>query len=271
MHVFINFVNFLCFQVRSRDELILQLRAEMKTAEQKHRGTQKQVRWLVCVHFSGCVMQFLEIKKYNLEKWKLHVFPFKTAYLAVFKQYFMKKALSFLYYVLLFEFEICLRAFNSLLQFFFIFLSYAEARFSDHPYFFNTSLLYTHRVAHIYSREVPKPAAVFYCWLSSSSIRAMGGVAPCSKALRKLELRKRESLLIHAVPTFSQLVLRLNWETLWLKPDTHFLVTATPSLSLLSVWVCIVSQRKAFLVSILFNFHLFFSFFWLRWQLWRKR
>lgn len=78
----------------------------------------------------------------------------------------------------------------------------------------------------------------------------MGGVAPCSKALRKLELRKRESLLIHAVPTFSQLVLRLNWETLWLKPDTHFLVTATPSLSLLSVWVCIVSQRKAFLVSI---------------------
>lgn len=123
--------------------------------------------------------------------------PFKTAYLAVFKQYFMKKALSFLYYVLVFGFEICLRAFNSLLQFFFIFLSYAEARFSDHPYFFNTSLLYTHRVAHIYSREVPKPAAVFYCWLPSSSIRAMGGVAPCSKALRKLELRKRESLLIH--------------------------------------------------------------------------
>lgn len=121
MHVFINFVNFLCFQVRSRDELILQLRAEMKTAEQKHRGTQKQVRWLVCVHFSGCVMQFLEIKKYNWEKWKLHVFPFKTAYLAVFKQYFMKKALSFLYYVLLFGFEICLRAFNSLLQFFLFF------------------------------------------------------------------------------------------------------------------------------------------------------
>ncbi|XP_004546577.3 uncharacterized protein LOC101464292 [Maylandia zebra] len=30
-------------EVRSRDELILQLRAEMKTAEQKHRGTQKQV------------------------------------------------------------------------------------------------------------------------------------------------------------------------------------------------------------------------------------
>ncbi|XP_065327722.1 trichohyalin-like [Pelmatolapia mariae] len=30
-------------EVRSRDELILQLRAEMKTAEQTHRGTQKQV------------------------------------------------------------------------------------------------------------------------------------------------------------------------------------------------------------------------------------
>ncbi|XP_044196214.1 trichohyalin-like isoform X2 [Thunnus albacares] len=30
-------------EVRSRDQLILQLRAEMKTAEQKHQGTQKQV------------------------------------------------------------------------------------------------------------------------------------------------------------------------------------------------------------------------------------
>lgn len=194
---------------------------------------------------------------------KLHIWPFLSSIL-------WKR--RFLFYIMFWFLGLKFVLGLSILSYiFFIFLSYAEARFSDHPYFFNTSLLYTHRVAHIYSREVPKPAAVFYCWLPSSSIRAMGGVAPCSKALRKLELRKRESLLIHAVPTFSQLVLRLNWETLWLKPDTHFLVTATPSLSLLSVWVCIVSQRKAFLVSILFNFHLFFSFFWLRWQLWRKR
>ncbi|XP_051796416.1 trichohyalin-like [Acanthochromis polyacanthus] len=34
-------------EVRSRDQLILQLRAEMKTAEQKHQGTQEQVTALV--------------------------------------------------------------------------------------------------------------------------------------------------------------------------------------------------------------------------------
>lgn len=185
----------------------------------------------------------------------------------------MKKAVSFSYYVLVFWFEICLRAFNSLLQFFFLtFLSYAEARFSDHPYFFNTSLLYTHRVAHIYSREVPKPAAVFYCWLPSGSIRAMGGVAPCSKALRKLELRKRESLLIHVCcahifPAGPETKLGNSLTQTW-----HSLFGYCHPLTVFSVCLGVmVSQRKAFLVSILFNFHLFFSFFWLRWQLWRKR
>lgn len=83
-------------------------------------------------------------------------------------------------------------------------------------FFSNDDLFYTHRVAHIHSREVPKPAVVFYCWLLSSSIRAVGGIAPCSKAPRKLELRKR-GIVTHScllVPTFSQLVLRLNWESL---------------------------------------------------------
>lgn len=48
-------VCFLCVQVRSRDQLILQLRAEMKTAEQKHQRKQEQVWWLVCV----CMLIFL--------------------------------------------------------------------------------------------------------------------------------------------------------------------------------------------------------------------
>ena len=42
-------VCFLCVQVRSRDQLILQLRDEMKTAEQKYQATQEQVLWFVCV------------------------------------------------------------------------------------------------------------------------------------------------------------------------------------------------------------------------------
>lgn len=64
-------------------------------------------------------------------------------------------------------------------------------------FFPNNDLFYTHRVVHIHSRELPKPATVFYCWLLSSSITAVRGVAPCSKAPRKFELRKGESLLIH--------------------------------------------------------------------------
>lgn len=64
----------------------------------------------------------------------------------------------------------------------------------------NNDLFYTHRVAHIYSREMPKPATVLFGWLLSSCNRAVGGAALCSKAPRKLELRKGEIVTHSCLP-----------------------------------------------------------------------
>lgn len=85
-----------------------------------------------------------------------------------------------------------------------------------------------------------------YCWLLCSSIRTVGGAAACSKAPRKLELRKGESLLIHVCcahifPAGPETKLGNSLTQSLL---AHFLATAAPSLSPLSVCACFVCLHK---------------------------
>lgn len=128
--------------------------------------------------------------------------------------------------------------------------------------FANNALLYTHRAAHIHSRELPKPATVFYCWLPSSSISTVGGVAACSKAPRKSVLGKGESLLIHVCCTH---IFPAGPETklgncLTQAVFAQVKATAAPSLSFPSVCALYARIKLLHFPSFSISFLSFFSF-----------